>query len=165
MADRIRAAIAEEIATRRIERAVLSDILKTASGRRALAGFAPSTGDAVQRVVERDFFPSSLRRTYLEHFVLSELMRNAMEREKLTDLRELESKDEEISRIPIHGWRTRKFTSDYSKIRFWMRVIDFRWRRLMALRKPGNIEFAQLKEQILQEHANAFFGGLIGYTR
>ena len=57
------------------------------------------------------------------------------------------------------------FSSDYSKVRFWMRVIDFRWQRAMQLRRPGTVEFARLKEQILQEHANAFFGKLIGYTR
>jgi hypothetical protein len=163
-ADRIRAAVAEEIATRRIEAAVLSEILKTASGRRTLAGFAPSTGSSIRRVVERDFFPSPLRRTYLEHFVLIELLRQAIERENLTD-HELEAKNKEISRIPIRGWRTRKFPSDYSKIRFWMRVIDFRWRRAMQLHRPGTVEFARLKEQILQEHANAFFSKLIGYTR
>ena len=135
--DRIRDAVAEEITTRRIEGAVLSEILKTASGRRILVNFAPSTGSLIRGVVERDFFPSPLRRTYLELFVLNELMRQAIQREKLTDRDQLRAKNEEVSRIPLRGWRSRKFMSEYSKIRFWMRVIDFRWQRAMQLRQPG----------------------------
>ena len=82
LADFVKASIAEEIETRRIEALVLKEIGKTTAGKRELAGFVPSTGSTDAHEVERDFFPSQLRRTYLEHFVLSKLARDAIKREQ-----------------------------------------------------------------------------------
>ena len=163
MADRIRDAIADEIVTRKIEAAVVSEIMQTTQGSQQLKGQTPNTGATDPATVERDFFPTPLRRTYLEQFVLGELMREAINREGLTDS-QVKAKNREVESIPLKGWRSRAFSSDYSKFRFWLRVIDFRWRRLMELRRPGTPEFERLKETILQENANAFFGGLVGYT-
>ncbi len=163
MADRIRAAIADEIATRKIEATVVSEIMKTTLGGQQLKGQTPNTGGTASHTVERDFFPTPLRRTYLEHFVFSELIREAINREGLSQL-EIKAKNREIERIPLKGWRSRIFSSDYSKFRFWLRVIDFRWGRLMQLHRPGTPEFERGKEIVLQENSNAFFGGLIRYT-
>jgi hypothetical protein len=113
--------------------------------------------------VERDFFPLALRRTYLEHCVLVDLAQTAIKKEGL-DSAAIRAKDQEVGRLPLQGWRARKFTSDYAKVRFAMRVIDFRWARVHVLRRPGTLEFERLKEQVLQENANAFFGGLAMYT-
>jgi hypothetical protein len=113
--------------------------------------------------VERDFFPSQLRRTYLEHFVLSELSRDAIRKENLSDTA-IKAKNLEVDKIPLTGWRSRKFSSDYSKLRFWLRVINFRWQRLNEMHPSGSPAFEWGKEIVLQEHANAFFGGIISYT-
>jgi hypothetical protein len=163
MADRIRAAIAEEIATRKIETSVVSEIMKTTLGGQQLKGQTPNSGGTAPHTVERNFFPTPLRRTYLEHFVFSELIRKAINREGLSEF-QIKAKNREIEGIPLKGWRSRTFSSDYSKFRFWLRVIDFRWRRLMQLHRPGTPEFERGKEIVLQENASAFFGGLIRYT-
>lgn len=160
---RIRAAVDEEISARKIEATVLAEILKTTQGKVALGSFQPATGSTAVAIVERDFFPLALRRTYLEHFVLSELAQAAVKKERL-DATAIQKKDQEVSQLPLTGWRARRFASDYAKVRFWMRVIHFRWQRVHALRGPGTPEFEQLKETVLQEHANAFFSGLAKYT-
>ena len=132
LADFVKASIAEEIETRRIEALVLKEIGKTTAGKRELAGFVPSTGSTDAHEVERDFFPSQLRRTYLEHFVLSKLARDAIKRERSSD-QARKAKDAEVAALPFKAWRSRKFSSDYAKLRFWQRVIHFRWERLRAI--------------------------------
>ena len=163
LADRVRAAITEEIDTRKIEALVLAEIQKTAEGARELKGFAPNTGSTQRHEVERDFFPARSRRTYLEHFVLSELAHEAIKRERLSD-EARKAKNVEVAALPIKGFRSRKFASDYAKFRFALRVIDFRWERLRTIHGSDPKAFQRGKETVLQENANAFFGGLIGYT-
>lgn len=163
LADFVKASIAEEIETRRIEALVLKEIGKTTAGKRELAGFVPSTGSTDAHEVERDFFPSQLRRTYLEHFVLSKLARDAIKRERLSD-QARKAKDAEVAALPFKAWRSRKFSSDYAKLRFWQRVIHFRWERLRAIHGSNFAAFQRGKEILVHEHANAFFGGLLRYT-
>ena len=163
MADRIRAAVSEEIATRNIEATVVAEVRRTAQGGRELQGFVPNNGGTDRHVVERAFFPTPLRRTYLEHFVLTELTREAIRREKL-DHSQIAAKNQQVATLPMNAWRSRSFSSDYSKLRFWALVIDFRWRQLMKQRQPGTPGFEWTKEQVLQENANAFFGGIISYS-
>src|SRR5262249_2283086 len=163
MADRIRDAISDEIATRQIENTVVLEIMRTTAGARQLAGQTRSTGSTNRPIVERDFFPTPQRRTNLEHFVLMELIRAAINREGLSDT-QMKAKDKEVQDMDLKGWRARTFTSDYSRFRFWLRVIDFRWRRLEQLHRPGTRAFERVKEIVLQENANAFFGGLVRYT-
>jgi len=162
LVDRVRAAITEEIETRQVEALVLAEILRTPEGARELQGFTPNAGSTARHDVERDFFPVS-RRTYLEHFMLSELAREAIKREGLSDT-ERKAKNLEVAAIPIKGWRARKFSSDYAKLRFWLRVIHFRWERLDAIHGSNPAAFDRGREIVLQEHVNAFFGGLLSYT-
>ena len=163
LVDRVRASIAEEIATRREETAIVSQILATSLGKKLLKGFKPKPGATDAPTVERDFFPTALRRTYLEHFVLLGLSQEAISRERLTP-EDIDRKNKEVERMPISNFRDAKFSSDYSKAQFSLRVIDFRWQKASKLKTPGTPDFDRLKEQILQEHANAFFGGVVSYT-
>lgn len=163
LAERVLQSIAEEITTRKQEAGIVSEIAATTLGKKLLKTFTPTTGAFDAASVQRDFFPSKLRRTYLEHFLLSALIGEAISRERLT-AEAIAKKNEEADRLPLKGWRDRKFSSDYSKIRFWLRVIDFRWQQARKLHTPGSPEFERLKEQVLQEHANAFFGGVISYA-
>lgn len=160
---RVRANIAEEIATRREETGIVSQIQATWLGKQLLKGFVPNAGATDVARVERDFYPSALRRTYLEHFFLLGLAQEAIHRERLT-AQDIDKQNKEVDRIPIMGWRDRKFSSEYSKLQFWLRVIDFRWQQASKLKREGTPEFEKLKEQVLHEHANAFFGGVISYT-
>lgn len=205
MADRIRAAIAEEGDTRRTEAKIVAEIkksvpkLKTFQAQRQCVD--PSCRSLVDAndgaaVVERDLFPSELRRTYLEQFVMMERISEAIQREKLSQ-QEMDRRNKAINRIPLGGgmdhylntskpifynrwWvgpyfisqpsynpqmrSPRPITSEYSKLRFWLRVIDGRWRRFLNQNSPQSQNFEAAKERILQEHARAFFGGVIGYT-
>jgi hypothetical protein len=118
--------------------------------------------------VQRDFFPGQVRRTYLEYFVLRELIREAIDKQQLSDA-QIQAKDRQVQSIPLQGWRSRTFPSDeYSKLRFWLRVIDSRWQTLRKMHPPQSPAFEWGREIVLQEHANAFFGGVtggkIGYT-
>jgi hypothetical protein len=162
LVDRVRDAIAEEILTRQTEAKIVSEIKKTADGGKILKTFIPPKQPTSEAAVQRDFFPSKLRRTYLEHFLLGELMFEAIRREKLDPI-DIQKRDSEVEKLPLAGWRARKFSSDYSRLRFALRVIDFRWRQAEKLQKPNTPGFERLKEQVLIEHANAFFGGLIAY--
>lgn len=162
-AARIRHAILDEIEARDIECEVITEIVRTPQGARALRGFSHNVGGTDPHVVERDFFPSALRRTYLEQFVLSELMREAVKLEKLTN-NQIAAQNQQVDALPMNGWRSRRFSSNYSKLRFWSRVIDFRWQQLMKQQQTGTPAFERVKEQVLQENANAFFGGIISYT-
>jgi len=163
MAARIRDAVSDEIATRLIEDSVVSQIMATAAGAQQLGGQTRSTGSTNRAAVERDFFPTPLRRTNLEHFVLMELISGTISREGLSDS-QMKEKDREVQGMDLKGWRARTFTSDYSRFRFWLRVIDFRWRRLEQLHRPGTRAFERAKEIVLQENANAFFSGLVRYS-
>lgn len=160
--DRICGSILEEISTRKTEAKIVAEVRATTLGKALLKSFVPTTGATDPAEVERDPFPSNLHRTYLEHFVLMALLAEAGPREKL-DATAIDKKNKEADRIPVTGWRDRKFASDYSKLLYWLRVIDFRWRKLEELRKPGTAAFDQAKEQVLHEHANAFFGGIVHY--
>jgi hypothetical protein len=155
--------IQEESLTRTTEARIISEARATALGGTLLRGFTATSGGTDAATVERDFFPSKLRRTYLEHFMLIGLLGEAITLEKLTPF-DIDKKNKEADRISLTGWRDRKFASEYSKLSFWLRVIDFRWRRLHELRQPNTTAFAQNRETILQENANAFFGGRVQYT-
>jgi hypothetical protein len=87
----------------------------------------------------------------------------AISRENLAE-EDINKKDKEVESIPIDGWRSRNFSSNYSKLRYSLRVIDLRWQKAVKMYTPGTVEFEKLKEQILHEHANAFFAGVITYT-
>lgn len=163
LVDRVRASVAEESATRKEETGIVSQIQATSLGKKLLKGFKPQAGATDAATIERDFFPTALRRTYLEHFVLLGLSQEAISRERLTPA-DIDKKNKEVDRIPIAGWRHAKFSSDYSKVHFSLRVIDFRWQQTSKLKTPGTPDFERLKEQVLHENANAFFGGVISYT-
>jgi len=163
LVSRICADVTEEITTRRIESLVVSEIQKTTVGARELKGFTFDNGGTDPDVVERDFYPAQLRMTYLEHFVLGERMRDAVQSEGL-DAEGVKAKISEAAGAPLKGWRSRKLSSEYARLRFALRVIDLRWRRLKELHGSNAAAFARTKEQVLQEHANAFFGGAFAYT-
>ena len=97
---RVAAAITEEATTRALEAKILSEIAATADGaslRTAVKGIAGST---VAFRVQRDFFPGEDRVTYLEHFVLTERMLDAIGREKLKPA-DIERIDKEIDAIDL----------------------------------------------------------------
>jgi hypothetical protein len=191
---RVAAAIREESATRVLEARILAEIVAHATGaflRNAVRGMAGST--APHRV-QRDFFPGEERTTYLEHFVLTERMLEAIRREKLKPA-DITRIDREIDAIdlshrpldrnltdpfPIYydpgtpaGQATQRAISnkalfktiatDYGKFRFWRRVMSARWQALETRlgRMPAQNDAA--REKVAQDHASAFFGGLVRY--
>jgi hypothetical protein len=95
--------------------------------------------------------------------VLSELAHEAIKRERLSD-EARKAKNVEVASLPIKGFRSRKFASDYAKFRFALRIIDVRWERLRTIHRSDPNAFQRGKETVLQENANAFFGGSITYT-
>jgi hypothetical protein len=80
---RVAAAITEEAATRALETKILSEIAATASGAFLRAAVKGVAGSTTTSRVQRDFFPGQDRLTYLEHFVLTERMLDAIRRQKL----------------------------------------------------------------------------------
>jgi hypothetical protein len=98
MADRIRDAVNEEVDTRNNELTIVQEIQKRAGT--SWRGFTPSAKARTPAGVERDFFPSGRRRTYLEQFVLGELIKRAIQDEKL-DKVAIALKDKEIDSFPI----------------------------------------------------------------
>jgi hypothetical protein len=160
MADRIRAAVVDEIEARKTEATVIAQIMQTTAGQQQLGGQTSQTGSTDPATVERNLFPGVPRKTYLESFVLSELLREAIVKENLGSS-DIDKHRMAVENIPIKGWRDRQFKTNFAKFLFWQRVIDFRWKRFDELQRKGQ---KINREQVLQEHANAFFGGIIAYT-
>jgi hypothetical protein len=160
--ERVRAAIAEEVATRRTEAKILAEIVKTAAGSALRGAIAGLTGSTETWQVQRDFFPGPLRRTYLEHFVLTELAVEAIQREKLTAA-DVARIDGEVDALKIDFPSLRSIKTFYGVNRFHLRGIDLRWRALVQRRggepRNGDLE----KEKFLQEFAANFFVGLVKY--
>lgn len=191
---RIAAALRDEAATRATEARILAEIAATTAGAFLKASIRGLTGSTAVWRIQRDFFPGSDRRTYLEHFVLNERMLDAIRREKLKPA-DVERIDKEVDAIDLkHRPLDRNLTdpfpiyydpgvpagkaggsgistkalfktiaTDYGKFRFWLRVIDARWKaleaRLGGMPAPG----AAAREAVGQEHANAFFDGIVRY--
>lgn len=172
VADRITAAITDEANTRGTESAIATEATR---GNR-LPDYTPSTGSTNPAQVQRDMFPSSLKRTYLEEFVFDELVRQAISNEGLSQS-DIEQHNTRIDALTvedidgvvaspgfilyfdaaIHMYNT--FTSKYDELRYIQRVINARWTRY----QQSNAGDLDVKETILQEHAQAFFNGIISY--
>jgi hypothetical protein len=189
MADRIRDAVNEEVYTRNNELKIVQEIQKKAGT--SWRGFTPSAKARTRAGVERDFFPSDPRRTYLENFVLSELINRAIQDEKL-DKVAINAKDHEIASLSIpemmatflgrlalqyyvkypnkivfYEPKRKTFVPikpEYSRLRFLQRVMDARWRLFLAQNSPRDPNFDAAKERVLQEHARAFFRGVVTYS-
>jgi|GEM_PF-3790210 len=168
---RITAAITDEVNTRATEAKVATEATK---GR--LKGFTPTKSSQDPAQVQRDMFPSELRRTYLEQFVLSELINKAIARESLSSSN-IETHNAWVDRLPLnvqramqHPWLIlyldekagiyKSFQSKYDELRYIQRIIDRRWEDLGKNPQAD----PEIKEKILQEHAGAFFGGLYSYA-
>ena len=76
IAARVREAIDDEIKTRKQVIKILQQIKKTRLGRRLLNGYT-ATICADRSIVERNFFPSGHKSTYLEFFMFSVLIDEA----------------------------------------------------------------------------------------
>lgn len=159
----VRAAITEEAATRRTEAKILAEITATAAGSALRGAVAGITGSTDTWQIQRDFFPGQQpRRTYLEHFVLSERALAAIQREKLTAA-DVERIDGEVDGLRLHFTSLRSIKTDYGRFRFMLRGIDARWRWLAQRRKRKLRNTDPEKEKLLQEFAKHFFGGLAKY--
>jgi hypothetical protein len=173
--DRIQSGIDDEIATRKAEGKIVGEIRKKSKKFRK---YTPTTGSTDRWAVERDFFPGQQKRTYLEHFVLSERLQAAW---APLSGDEVDADDKLVARIdlgkhklahyvtanptyvdPDTGKET-SFKSRYACVRFMMRVIDARWRAIRDLDSRDLYHDAGL-EKCRQQHADAFFKGLASYT-
>jgi D-alanyl-D-alanine carboxypeptidase len=168
-AERVRSAIDDEIATRGVERRIV-DELRAKFPR--FAAYRPTTGSRDRAQVERDTFPGEQRRTYLEHFVLGELL--AAARREVTD-EQAKQYANIVGRIslgsppftpllslqPTFVHRTRGriplFRLRYPNVLLALRVIAARWQAAAGADET-------VLERMRQEHAAAFFDGLVRYT-
>jgi hypothetical protein len=177
VAKQIRESISEEMRTRKTVARILREIRKQPRGRRLLRGYR--TRICVDRaLVERDTFPSKLKRTYLEASVLDHLISKpaADARDQLTK-GDIDKAVDAITLTKSKGKNNVRFysitvnrkrvpdrfsQSEYAKLRLDLRIMDARWRLFEKRRKrrPKRIQ----KEPRLQFHAKKFFRGLVSYT-
>ncbi|MDX2033442.1 MAG: hypothetical protein SF339_22390 [Blastocatellia bacterium] len=172
--NRVRAAIAEEAATRSTEAKILSEITATSDwlrissdwlrifgdwkkkGRPNPIDLAGITGSTDTWQIQRDFFPSELKQTYLEYFAVSELALAAIQREKLTadDVSRINA---EVKALKLHVSSVRALKTDYARVLWKSRNIDARWRALEQHlnRKPRDTD--PDKEKLLQHNAHWSF--------
>ena len=175
-AERIHAAVDDEIETRKTERKIVDELRRRS---RTFAMYQPTTGSFEGWAVERDFFPGEQRRTYLENFVLGELRASA--RTELTDeqAKQYEGIVNKISvETPpytsfltltpqfVHPRRGRMpiFSLRYPNILLALRVIDARWQSIKDLNQRDVLHDTSV-ENMRQEHAKAFFDNLVNYTK
>jgi D-alanyl-D-alanine carboxypeptidase len=181
--ERIRARIDDEIATRIAERNIVDEVRRNVP---RFAKFQPNTKSSKRWIVERDPFPGKQRRTYLEHFVLSELLLSG--RSMLVDKTDIEKSDKIIKKYdeivegitlgspPHRGFLTLNphfmhprrgrmpiFTLMFPKVLLALRVIDARWRSVKDLDQRDAQDTTI--ENMRQEHAKAFFNNLVTYTK
>lgn len=178
-ADMILSSIRDEILARTIEARVLREI-QTAPGGTVLSQYQPTTGSTDQKVVERDFFTTDWKGTYLEHFLLDTLLAEAIVCDKL-DANAVIEKNRNVARIPLEkrplddylkdqnyfdpdSGKLMTFRTTYARLRFIRRVIDARWKRFESQHSSASPNFHKVKEKVLTEHASAFFQGVINYT-
>ena len=186
-AARIRAAIDDEIATRTEEGAIVNDLRTRFPN---FGRYQPTTGSVVPAEVERDFFSSALRLSYLEHFVLGERMQEALRRlravfrpnkRSLNVEAEISAYNTFVDRIPLEKRplatylvadpiftrpdrdQPARFLHDYPRLRLIRRVIDARWGTVKDLDRR-NVHRDPDVEKMRQEHAKLFFAGLAAYT-
>jgi len=180
LAARVRASLEEESATRQEEKKIVNEIRRRS---KRFSKFAGSSRSTMIRSIERDFFPSAMRRTYLEHFVLTGLLQEATSKTPAADRARI---DQRVDAIPLENRplsdylkdrplkffdpKLKKFlvfSSDYGRLRFILRIIDARWRQLeQSGLVEGTMEHGKEKERILRGHWRAFFGGSkVGYSK
>ncbi|MGB9180969.1 MAG: DUF4157 domain-containing protein [Pyrinomonadaceae bacterium] len=177
----IRASVAEEKSTRTTEHAILAEAQKGAASSK-LKGYTPKGDSTETSAIERDFFPSKLRRTYLEQFATSKLIEQYASQEGLTQ-DEMKKRNKEVDDLPLGDASVDRYLTDpfplyydkatgifriveagYRRIRFWQRVMDKRWEKFQKSNSPGDADYETEKEKVIQAHATAFFEGIITYT-
>jgi len=175
---RIDESIDNEILTRKIEAKVFSEAKSSSAGKKLLDQFSSTTGSFDRAVVERDFAEIGWLNTYLETFVLEDQKLEAIRAQKLDDST-VQSLNAQVDAIPL-GKRPlatyliaypeffdpqqnkfRKFVSQYAKARFFNRVLDARWREFNN--RPAKSRDSE--ENMLKQHAAAFFPTQINYTK
>ena len=97
---RVAAAIAEEAKTRALEATILARSRPPRMAPFSSAAAKGIAGPTFTSDVQRDFFPGKDRLTYLEHFVLSERMLDAIKREKLKP-KDIQRIDKEVDAIDL----------------------------------------------------------------
>ena len=152
MARLIRGGIDDEIATRNTEKKIVEEIRKRA---KSFKKFEPTPTAKNRFEVERDFFPTRLKRTYLEHFVIETLRQRAISDEGLSfdEVRKINIKVEKdplkaLARPPVSG---------YERLTVILRAIDVSWRSFLKQHSDDDADFEEAKERVLQHHARAFF--------
>ncbi len=170
-AERISAAIDEEVQTRKQVNTILTEIETASKGKRS---FARSPTE--RWVVERDFFPGTRRRTYLEHFVFSDLIREQVTFQKL-DEPAIKALNRQVDGLklgkPLQVFLNTEFPADhtvdseskivpgavgpYFELRLVLRVISARWKEFLEFEFSEEAREKEAREKVLQDHARAFF--------
>ena len=170
-AERITAAIDEELETRKQTNEILSEIKSASKGK---IDFVRASTE--RWAVERAFFPGMHRRTYLEHFVFSDLIREQVEFQK-ADEKAIEAWNRQVDGLrlgkPLDVFLNTEFPVDhtvdpesrivpgavgaYFELRLVLRVISARWNETLKLEFSDDSAFEKAKEKVLQDHARAFF--------
>jgi hypothetical protein len=174
-AERISAAIDDEIEARLFDQTVIRDIWKTRAGkvlsgfRHPAAEFFAATGSRFRLndrfIVERSRFPGHLRLTYLEFFALSELMTKAIAAEALKRP-EIEATNKRVDNLRAlelkEIWELRdavKHGNSYEKLRYFAKQMHADWTR------SGHslVDWNRQHEELAQRHA-CVFRALTEYT-
>lgn len=182
---RAQAGVIDECTTRRREQKVIAEIRATQKGRKAFAGYTPRpirTCDC-----ERDWFPSSQKRTYLEHFVLSGDLESAAKGLSSSDVQKIIA---DVAAIPIK-WSAKSqpptmvvailrgsatvasFAKQFPALQspagqaaFVLRIVDASWRQLIAKVGEGSPTWTGGAQQLrLERHARVFFKIKVSYTK
>jgi hypothetical protein len=168
----------EALALIDVDRIVSQVFAKSFKGSKAPPALAPGKLEDVERDVERGFHPSDLRHTGLEHWVAEELATAARVARKLT-LADIERLRAHADGVPIDRNLESylfdpfplfqdpqtglfiPFDSEYADQRFILRILHARWTSM------GDVSRAPLQdvERMREDHASAFFQGVVRYRK
>jgi hypothetical protein len=161
VADAVRIGVADEAAARTSEGAAVGDMPKS------VRATAEPVGSLQDRDIQRDVSPA-FNLTYLELFFFGFELNQAKKAENLTleETNDIESQVEKGK--PIITRRPRTMNDVFSPTRYGdlfsaRKACERDWIQFQKKHQPGDPDFDQLREPILQKHARDFLEGKVAY--
>jgi hypothetical protein len=152
----INAGVQEEISTRQSEATILGEV-RNPQVRQQVA----QVGSRVQSEVERDIAPA-IGMTYLEGFFFARRLRDAQANDQITEDKAREIR-EVISMAVQNDLAVPDWYGEYGRVWLDRQTAHKEWAEFHRTNRPSDPGYDAAKEQLLQDHARRFFGGLVSY--
>ena len=152
----INAGIQEEISVRQSEATILGEV-NNPQVRQQVA----QVGSRVTSEVQRDIAPA-IGMTYLESFFFARRLRDAQANDQITEDKAREIR-EVISLAVKHGLAVPDWYGEYGRVWLDRETVRKEWTTFHETNRRSDPGYDAAREQLLQDHAQRFFGGQVSY--